>query len=135
MSLPFLDTNVILRHLVGDHPDHSPRSTEMLRRVERGELRVRISEMVVFECVFTLEKHHCASRTDIRDGILSLLELGNIVLPGKERLRHALDLYVEYNLPFADAYHAALMAQLGLTEVISFDHQLDRVPSIKRSEP
>lgn len=26
-ALPFLDTNVFLRHLVQDHDDHSPRAT------------------------------------------------------------------------------------------------------------
>lgn len=135
MSDPFLDTNVILRHLLGDHPDHSPRSTGLLHRVEQGDLRVRISELVVFECVFTLERHYHLSREAIRDAVLPLMELPGIVLPGKRRFRTAFELYVLHKLPFADAYHSAVMIRLGLSEVISFDRDFDRVPGIQRREP
>jgi predicted nucleic acid-binding protein len=31
MALPFLDTNILLRHLSQDHPDHSPRATALLK--------------------------------------------------------------------------------------------------------
>ena len=31
-DLPFLDTNILLRHVVQDHPDFSPKATALLRR-------------------------------------------------------------------------------------------------------
>lgn len=133
--LPFLDTNVLMRHLAQDHPEHSPRSTAFLERVERGEVRVRIADTVVFETTFLLERHYRLSKEAIRDALLSLLELPGVVLPGKRRLRRVFELYVDYNLPFADAYHAALIEGLKLGEFISFDRDFDRVPGIKRREP
>lgn len=135
MSTPFLDTNVVLRHLLADHPDHSSRSTELLRRLEQGAVRVRTSELVVFECVFTLERYYHVPKNAIRDALLPLIELPGIILPGKRRLRVAFDLYVLHRLPFADAYHAALMQQIGLSDIISFDHDFDRLPGIRRQEP
>ena len=45
------------------------------------------------------------------------------------------DLYVDQNLPFADAYHAVLMERLKLVEIVSFDADFDRVPGIRRVEP
>jgi predicted nucleic acid-binding protein len=135
MAIPLLDTNVILRHLLGDHPEQSPRATAYLRQVEQGQVRVRTSELVVFEAVFTLERHYRLPKKRVPDSLLPLLELPGIVLPGKQRLREAFDLYVQLNLPFADAYHAALMRRLGAEEMVSFDREFDRIPDIRRVEP
>jgi len=131
----FLDTNVLLRHLTQDHPDHSPRATAYLARMERGEFRVRTADTVVFETAFLLERHYRQSKEVVRDTLLPLLELPGIVLPGKRRLRRAFDLYVDLNLPFADAYHAALMEQLKLDGIVTFDRDFDRIPGIQRLEP
>lgn len=54
-ALPFLDTNVFLRHLVQDHDDHSPRATLYFDRIEHGGLRVETTMAVVFEIVFTFQ--------------------------------------------------------------------------------
>jgi len=135
MALPFLDTNVLLRHLLGDHPEQSSRATAYLGRVEQGEVKVRTTDTVVFETVFTLQRQYGHTKAAIRDNLLPLLELPGIVLPGKRRLRQAFDLYVDLNLPFADAYHVALMRQLGLEEIVSFDREFDRVPGLRRREP
>jgi predicted nucleic acid-binding protein len=135
MALPFLDTNVLLRHLLQDHPQQSPRSTAYLARVEHGEIKVRTADTVVFETVFTLQRQYGVSKEEIRDNLLPLLELPGIVLPGKRRLRKVFDLYVDLNLPFADAYHVALMQRLGLRHIISFDKEFNRVPGVTRVEP
>ena len=93
------------------------------------------AEIVIFETVFTLQRQYGHPKAAIRDSLLPLLELPGIVLPGKRRFRTVFDLYVDLNLSFVDAYHAVLMRQLGLNEIVTFDKQLDRVPSVKRLEP
>jgi predicted nucleic acid-binding protein len=135
MALPFLDTNVLLRHLLQDHPQQSPRSTAYLARVEHGEIKVRTADTVVFETVFTLQRQYGVPKEEIRDNLLPILELPGIVLPGKRRLRKVFDLYVDLNLPFADAYHVALMQRLGLRHIVSFDKEFDRVAGVTRLEP
>jgi len=135
MALPFLDTNVLLRHLLQDHPQQSPRSTAYLARIEHGEIKVRTADTVVFEAVFTLQRQYGVPKADIRDNLLPILELPGIVLPGKRRLRKVFDLYVDLNLPFADAYHVALMQRLGLRHIVSFDKEFSRVPGMTRVEP
>jgi predicted nucleic acid-binding protein len=135
MALPFLDTNVLLRHLLQDHPQQSARCTAYLARIERGEIKVRTAETVVFEAVFTLQRQYAVPKSEIRDNLLPLLELPGIVLPGKRRLRRVFDLYVDLNLSFIDAYHVALMQRLGLDRIVSFDKGFDRAPGITRLEP
>ena len=56
-------------------------------------------------------------------------------LAGQRRLRKVFDLYVDLNLPFADAYHVALMQRLGLRHIVSFDKEFNRVPGVTRVEP
>jgi uncharacterized protein len=131
----FLDTNIILRHLLGDHPDHSPRATAYLERVENGEIKVHTADTVVFECVFTLERSYKWRKTEVRDVLLPLLELPGIGLPRKRHYRKVFDIYVDRNLSFADAYHAVLAEQLKLDQIVSFDRGFDRIPGIRRIEP
>ncbi len=135
MGLPFLDTNIFLRHLRQDHPEFSPRVTAYLERIERGEFKVRTADTVIFETVFTLERFYRQPKAAIRDAFLPLIELSGIVLPGKRRLRKVFDIYVDYNISFADAYHAVLMEQLRLKEIVSFDREFDKLPAIQRVEP
>lgn len=133
--LAFLDTNVILRHLLGDHKEHSARATAFIERVERGEVRAYTSDAVVSEVVFTLERTYDQPKRLIRKGLQEFLSLPGIVLPGKQRIQRVLDLYVNRNLPYLDAHHVVLMEQLGLTEIISFDRHFGRILGIRRTEP
>lgn len=135
-ALPFLDTNLFLRHLTDDHPELSPRATALWRRIAAGEEVVETSDTVVFETVFTLQRFYRLSRTAIRGGVLPLLLLPGVRLANKRRYRRAFDLYVGISaLSFADSFHVALMESRGLTQLISFDHDLGRVPTITRMEP
>ena len=134
-GVPFLDTNILLRHLRQDHPDYSPRATALLDRVERGDLRVRLAATVVFETVYTLHGLYKQPKAAIRDALLPLLELPGMILPGKRRFHQVFTYYVDLNISFADAYHAVLMEELKLTTIISFDRDFNRVPGIQRIEP
>jgi len=71
----------------------------------------------------------------IREALTGLLDLPGIILPGKRRLKRVFDLYVDLNIPFADAYFAVLMERLKLTEIVSFDTDFDQVSGLNRVEP
>ena len=125
---PFLDTNVILRHVLGDNADHSPRATALFRRIERGELAVRLADTVVFETVFTLEKVYRIPRNAIRDAVQLILDLPGVILPGKTAYDPVFDLYVSRGaLSFADCFHVVLAQRLQLSGIISFDREIGRV--------
>ncbi len=131
-----LDTNVILRHILADHPDHSPRATALFERIEHDELAVRTSDTVIFESVFALEKLYRVPRTAIAEALLLMLAFPGIVLPGKEAYRSVFELYVaRRGLSFADCYHAILTVRLGLTDILTFDRGFNRLPGIIRREP
>ena len=133
---PILDTNILLRHITGDEPNHSPRATAYLQRIEQGELTVRTADAVVFETVYSLQRVYRMSRPDIRDAVLPLLALPGIKLPGKASYRYTFDLYVNHQgLSFGDCFHLALMKRLGLAEMVTFDRKIGRIPGIARVKP
>jgi predicted nucleic acid-binding protein len=134
MALPFLDTNVFLRHLRQDDPVLSAKATAIFRRIEQDELRVHTSEIVVFETVFTLQRLYKHSKDRIADAVLPLLELKGIVLPRKRIYRKVFALYRETSLGFADCYHVAFVEQLQTSEILSFDTDFDRIPGLIRRE-
>jgi predicted nucleic acid-binding protein len=132
--MPFLDTNVLLRHLLSDHAVLSPKATAIIRRVEDGGLQVRTSDIVIFETVYTLNRTYRHPRDAITDALLPLIELEGMRLPGKRLYRRVFAIYKEGRLGLADCYHVALMEQLDINEILSFDTDFDRVPDLVRRE-
>jgi predicted nucleic acid-binding protein len=135
MAQRFLDTNILLRHFLQDVSHQSARATAFIARIERDDLEVRLSDIIVSECVFLLERRYKQPKPTIRDLLLGFLALPGVVLPGKRRFRRVFDLYVGRNIAFADAYHAVLMGQLKIDEIVSFDRGFDQVTGITRVEP
>ena len=134
MAIPFLDSNVFLRHLRQDDPILSPKATAIFQRIERGELVVRTADTVIFETVFTLQRGYKQERSAIAAALLPLIELPGIILPGKRAYRKVFSLYRQGGLGFADCYHVVLMERLKLQEVFSFDTDFDKVSGIKRQD-
>ena len=135
MALPFLDTNILLRHLRQDHPQHSPRATALLSRIEQGDIRVRVSEIVIAETVFTLQRSYKVPKADVAQALLLVLDLPGIELRGKGKYKAIFDLYVRLNIPFPDAYQAVQMRRAGSTQIYSFDEDFDRISTVTRLQP
>jgi predicted nucleic acid-binding protein len=131
---PLVDTNVFLRHLRDDHPEFSRRAV-FFERIAAGELVVEMSEPVVCETEYTVQRLYRQSRAAIRDSLLPLLDLPGIRLPTKPRLRRTFAIYVTYNLSFADAYQAALVLERGHPAIVSFDRDYDGIPGVSWVEP
>lgn len=135
-GLPFLNTNLLLRHFTQDHAEHSPRATALIRRIEAGAITVWTADTTIFETVYTLQRFYHVPRPEIRHVMLGFLALPGVRLTGKRRYRRVFELYVATPaLSFADCYHIALIEQRGRTDLITFDQGLDRVPTITRMEP
>ena len=134
METVFLDTNILLRHVLGDHPEHSPRATAFLERIEKGEVEAHIADTVIFETVFTLQRTYKQPRDRIASALLPLIELPGIVLPGKRHYRKVFALYRSGPLGFADCYHVVLMQRLRIDEILSFDTHFDHISDLTRRE-
>ena len=103
--------------------------------IARGEMHVHISEAVLAETIFVLERTHRQPKALIRDALVGFLDLPGVLLPGKRRLYRVLDIYVDRNVPYVDAHHVVRMEQLAVDRLLSFDRHFDRIPGIVRIEP
>lgn len=135
----FLDTNVILRYLTNDDEAKARDCYELLQRAQRGEEELLASESVVAECAYVLSSPRLPYRLtheEIRVRLLPVLELRSIRIRGKRVVLRALDLYAAYEfLDFEDALAVAHMEREGCEEIVSYDRDFDRVPSVRRAEP
>ena len=136
MNSVFVDTNVLLRHLLQDHEDHSPRASKLISDIANGKLTAYISETVVFETIFTSLSFYKISRAVIAETLSELLLLNGFQLERRQELLEAMRLWaLERSLSFADCYHLVLTKSLGLTEIYTFDKKMDRYPGVTRIEP
>ncbi|MCG3776180.1 MAG: tRNA(fMet)-specific endonuclease VapC [Nitrospira sp.] len=135
--MQFIDANVILRFITGDQAEMAARAYRLFESVRDGSTEVTICEAVVAECVHVLSSriNYNLPRSAIREHLMNILALEGLTLPNKPTYYEALDLFVAHNIDFVDALNVAHMNRLGITEILSFDRDFDRVPNITRVEP
>ena len=137
--MKFLDTNVILRYLTRDDEAKAEACYQLFQRIKLGEEELFTCEAVVTEVAYVLSSSRAPyrlSHQEIRDRLLPILTLRSLRLPQKRVYLRALDLYASAPfLDFEDALAVAHMEHRGLTEIVSYDRDFDRVTGLQRIEP
>ena len=135
----FVDTNVFLRFIVGDDPERSPASRELLRRCDAGDDELYTSESVIGEIFYVLTRGREAYRVDrieLAERVKPIVSARGLQMPQRSVIQRALDLYIEYpEFDFEDAVSMAHMQSEGLEEIISYDGDFDGKPGIVRQQP
>jgi uncharacterized protein len=108
----WLDANVVLRFLLDDHPDHSPRAAALIQRAEAGELALTVSMHILCEVVFVLEGQEY-SRMDISDNLTRFCFIKGIETEDRDLVMAALLLYREHSVDFADVLLHSMAASRG----------------------
>jgi len=73
MKSLFVDTNLIVRHLVQDHEKHARAAAKLFAACDRGELVLHILPVVLAECVFVLDSFYQHARSDIAGALSRLI--------------------------------------------------------------
>ena len=95
-------------------------------------------EGVIVEAVQVLEstRTYALPRADIRDVLSHIIRLRGLRLAYKAAYVRALELYAAFsNLDFVDALNVAHMERAGISTIISFDRDYDRISTVTRVEP
>lgn len=136
LAMLTVDTNVILRHVLNDHENHSPRAAALFMKVRRGEQSVFCPDTAIFEAVHILHGLAGAPRDRTATVLLGLVELPLFRMDHKSAIIAALEFWVSQSpLDYADCYHLALTNELGMTGIYTFDRKMDRYPGVERVEP
>jgi predicted nucleic-acid-binding protein len=127
----FVDTNVLIRHLTGDPPDMAGRATAALGAADE----LLLADLVVAECIYVLESFYEVERDQVADLMRAAIGLPSIKTVDSAMLRRALEVYEVDRLDFAEAYLVAQAETTGVGSVLSFDRSIDRVSTVRRTEP
>lgn len=128
MEMIAVDTNVVIRFLVDDHPAEGRRARRAFE-----ENRVHLAESVLLESEWVLRAVYGFSREEISGAIRSLLRLASVSVDDRAAVFQVLD-WFDAGFDFADALHYVRSAGL---ELKTFDkkfiararrHQLNVTP-------
>ena len=115
-----VDANIILRYVLDDHPELSPKAAEIL---EQNALTLPME--VACEVVYVLQKVYAVERKDIQQQLIQLLDENLITMDKPMVFSKALDRYSSSSFDFVDtllwAYHV-----VEQHEVFTFDEKLTK---------
>lgn len=136
IPIAFIDTNIFVYHLLRNHPEYSPASTQLLWDIASGDKRGYCSSTVIFELVHVLHTQAKISRTEIAQQLSPLLRMNGLEFDFAQALLAALDFWKDQPaLSFADCIHLAIAHHLGMDSTYTFDRKMDRYPGVTRVEP
>lgn len=127
----FIDSNVPM-YLIGSEHPHKLRSRVLLEELTFNKQRLVTSAEVFQEIC---HRYKAISRLDYLGHAFDLLsKLVDHIYPVTfEDVKGSKKLLVQYNdLSARDALHVAVMKNLGITQILSFDSDFDRISGVKR---
>ena len=120
-----LDTNIIIRFLVGDHQEHLAKSIEIFKDIESAKLQVEILDGVLMEAFFVLTKFYKLPKDEVIDDLKTILALNGVINSNKIILYETLNIIEIKNIDFVDALICAKSKLQGFGK-ISFDNDLKK---------
>ena len=112
--MPTIDTNVVVRFLVGDHPEQAARARALI-----ADDSVFVPTTVLLEAEWVLRSAYGLAAREVIEALRAFAGLPNVTLQDPERAGRALDMAAD-GMDFADALHLAA-AQGGFR---TFDKRL-----------
>ena len=122
-ELIFVDTNVFLRYLTNDVPYQADAFERLLRRAAAGEISLLTSAVALAEIVWTLESYYHLEKNTVQKHILAILNTPGLDVPEGELVLQAIIGYVDKNVDFIDAFHAAWMTNQGVRIACTLDQK------------
>jgi len=120
-----LDTNVIIRFLVGDNKDFLDKSKQYFEDIESSKLQVEILEGVLMEAFFVLTKFYKLSKKEVVKDLKTILALDGVINSNKTILHETLTMVETKNIDFVDALICA-KSKLENYKKLSFDKDLKK---------
>jgi predicted nucleic-acid-binding protein len=119
-----LDTNVLVRFLVQDDEEQSPRATQAIRgAVEEGR-EIFLSSVVLCELVWVLDVAYRRSRPEIVGALDRIVATRGFMLGDRDAVFRALERYRGGQGDFADHLIGAQAVDAGADRILTFDRAL-----------
>lgn len=123
-----LDTNVLVRFLVGDDPPQFERARRLIGREASIGAPVLISLLVLLECEWVLRSRYGLGKAAILGAFSGLLDSAEVRIEDEACVEEALYLWKDSAAEFADCLIGARHRALGCRCTASFDARAARLP-------
>ena len=123
-----IDTNVILRYLLGDHPEFSPKAEAFMGDISEGTKKAEIFDVVIVECIYVMEKYYQIPKSEISTKLSGILNFSGIVNPDRSEILEALLKYNSTNIDIVDCILAAHSSPEKV--VVSFDKDMKKLKAV-----
>ena len=120
-----LDTNLIIRFLVGDHEEHLEESRVIFKDIEKAKVQVEILEGVLMEAFFVLTKFYKIPQNNVITDLKTILNFNGVINSNKTILYEALNIIENKNIDFVDALICAKSKLQGFGK-LSFDKDVKK---------
>jgi predicted nucleic-acid-binding protein len=117
----YLDANIVLRYILNDHADRSPKAKKLI-----GENIVEIPIEALCEVVYVLKRTYGISRKEISDTLLDFFNNTNCNLPRREAVIRGIGYFGEKRLDFVDCLLAGYYDVENIP-IHSFDDKLNKL--------
>ncbi len=129
VEISLVDTNVIIRYLV-EHPDKIQSKFKgvftFFPEVERGEIKIELSELVLFEAFFVLTKLYDVPQKEAAEKLSGIVSLKGVMMPDKPLISSCLKILQGEKIDLVDAYLLALSRRKNIKRIYSFDRDLSK---------
>ncbi len=132
--IALLDTNVLIRFLTSDKTQRFRGVYTLFESLERGDLRVELKLIVLFQTVFVLKSFYSVPIRDIATGMLDVLKYKGIIVKEKRIVRRTLTLWHDNKLDIVDCYLIACLEGDRQNILYSYDRDFNKF-EINRKEP
>lgn len=129
--MKLVDSNLILRFLLKDHPKQSPQARKLFKNPHETLI---LTDIVVAEVIWILTSYYKFSKEDVAEKIYQLLKIPTLKT-NMHTIVRTLHLYRNFNIDYIDAYLAAYCEKEKLEGIYSFDKDFDKINIIKLFEP
>lgn len=126
-----VDTNVLLRLLVGDDPSQAAKARRLFDRADAEQKTIWVSDTVLVELVWTLARAYSRDRADIVKALRTLSSHATVVLESAAAVRDATDAFERGRADFADCLLCVKAQMVGCDEVATFDRSMRALPAVR----
>ena len=129
MKKYLVDSNLLLRFLLADHPELSPKAVRLFQQAADRRCLLILTALGLAEAVWVLTSFYELDRGQIADGLAKLIDRAGVHCPERDIIIDALRRFARTNCDFYDCYLGALAVSSDIG-IASFDKDLAKFRDI-----
>ncbi|HBL51733.1 MAG: hypothetical protein A3D24_04850 [Candidatus Blackburnbacteria bacterium RIFCSPHIGHO2_02_FULL_39_13] len=130
MKSVIIDTNGFLRLFLDDIPKQADEIEKLLKKAEKGKVRILVPQIILFEINYILEKYYLLQKQEIIEKLEAVIATPHVTLESREVFSEAIGIYGVNNISFVDSFLLA-RTKLENVKLFTFDKKLSSLASSK----